>query len=334
MDVVGLDVHLRTSSVHILDVHGKCIDRKTTRGHWTKMVEYLKSRGRPFVVCFEASCGYGAIYEQLNRIAARVVVAHPGRVRMIFRAKRKNDRLDAEKLATLLYLDAVPPVYVPGVYTRNWRALIGHRRRLIEKRTRCKNGIRTLLRGQGIQAVKGLWTRRGRAWLGQLALPPACRWQRDSLVEELEHFDRQIRQVTAQLNGMHRDHPGVALLQTIPGVGPRTAEAVVAYIDDPSRFGRIKQVGAYFGLVPRQDASGQVNRLGRITKDGPSLVRKLLVEASWQAIRRSAVARAFFDRIAGEVKDRRKVALVATAHWLLRCMLAMLRTGEPWRHAV
>ncbi len=107
----------------------------------------------------------------------------------------------------------------------------------------------------------------------------------------------------------------------------------MAYIDNPQRFRRTHQVGAYFGLVPCQDASAGSNRLGHITKDGPATARKLLIEATWQVIRYSPTAKAFLDRVAGGKRDRRKTALVATAHYLLRCMLAMLRTGELWREA-
>jgi transposase len=124
-------------------------------------------------------------------------------------------------------------------------------------------------------------------------------------------------------------HPGVALLRTIPGVGLRTAEAFVAFVDDPNRF-KPKSIGAYFGIVPRQDASSDRNRLGRITKDGTAIVRGLLTEAAWQGIRRSASIRAVFERISGGDPDRKKRAIVATGHYLCRVMLGMLRTGEAW----
>ncbi len=95
-----------------------------------------------------------------------------------------------------------------------------------------------------------------------------------------------LKRLEKDLDARARTHPGVHLLRTIPGVGPRTAEAVMAYIDDPDRFARSKQVGAYFGLVPSQDRSANVSRLGHITREGPSTVRKLLTEAAWQGIRR------------------------------------------------
>jgi len=114
------------------------------------VVKYAEELNRPMAVCFEASCGYGHLYEQLSRLAQRVVVAHPGQLRLIFRSKRKNDRVDAEKLAKLLYLDEVPVVHVPDVNVRDWRSLIQFRNRLIARRTRTKNALRALLRGHGI----------------------------------------------------------------------------------------------------------------------------------------------------------------------------------------
>jgi transposase len=159
----------------------------------------------------------------------------------------------------------------------------------------------------------------------------AC--QRDLLQEELQEFEKKVQRVTKELDAIGASHLAVQLLRTIPGVGPRTAEAIVAYLDNPQRFERAGQVGAYFGLVPCQDASAGANRLGHITKEGPATARKLLVEATWQLIRRCPAARDRFDRIAAGKKDRRKIALVATAHWLLRCMFAMLRTGRAWNPA-
>ena len=120
-------------------------------------------------------------------------------------------------------------------------------------------------------------------------------------------------------------------MKTIPGVGDRTAEAVVAWIDDPNRFRKIRTVGSYFGLVPSQDASASMNRLGHITREGPATVRSLLTEAAWQAVRRSPRVRGYYDRVRRGDPARRKIALVATAHYLLRVMLAMLQTGEVWR---
>ena len=328
---IGLDAHQTTSSFCILNDKGHCVKRQTVRGYWPKVMDELRKVTEPFEICFEASCAYGYLYDQLQTIAHRVVVAHPGQLRLIFRSKRKSDRVDAEKLAKLLYLGEVPEAHVPSIDVRNWRRLIEYRRRLIDKQTRCKNAIRALLRSHGVRAPRGLWTGKGRAWLADLQWPNlAAQVQRDLLADELTLFQRQIKTVTKALDTMGSEHPAVLLLQTIPGVGPRTAETIAAYVDDPSRFGRCGEVASYFGLVPCQDSSAGLNRLGHITKQGPPTARKYLVEATWQAVRRSPTVRAYFQRIYDDKPDRKKIALVATAHYLLRCMWAMLRTGEAW----
>lgn len=338
---VGLDCHMRTSSLHILDAHGKKVKAMTVPGAWPQLVEVLRdvqrqaqTAGEELAICYEASCGYGHLYEQLSKVAARVVVAHPGHLRLIFKSKRKNDRVDAAKLATLLLLDQVPTVWVPNQDVRAWRRMIEYRRRTIDKQTMCKNQIRALLRTHGITSPPGkkLWAKKRRPWLESLELPTtADALQRDILLDELEHQQRQVARVTRELDRIGANHPGVALLRTIPGVGPRTSEAVAAYIDHADRFRRSKCIGAYFGLVPCQDASAAGNRLGHITREGPATVRKLLIEAAWQGIRRSPTMGAFYQRIVAGKPDRRKIALVATAHRLARIMLAMLRHGEVWR---
>jgi transposase len=331
---VGLDIHWTHTNACILDARGKKVKRLTVRGPWSQIVDELgKLRGRLFV-CYEASCGYGFLYDLLATVARRVVVAHPGQLRLIFRSKRKNDRVDAEKLAKLLFLDEVPSVYVPSEDVRAWRQLIEYRVRLVNKRTRAKNGCRALLRSLGVRGPRefGLWTRRGLRWLRGVELPDSLHaLRRDMLVEEMEMFNQQIKRAEEELKRFSADNPAVELLMTIPGVGLRTAETVVAYLDDPNRFGRNKSIGAYLGLVPCQDQTGIANRLGHITREGPASVRRMLCEAAWQAIRRSPTTQRYFERIQQGNQERKKIALVATAHYLARVMLAMLRTGQAWQ---
>ena len=292
-----------------------------------------------FEVCYEASTGYGRFYELLTTVAARVAVAHPGLLRLIFRSKKKNDRADALKLAKLLYVGEVPQVYVPAADVRAWRELITFRKRLIEKRTRAKNGLRCLLRSLGIDPPQdfGLWSRKGVLWLKSLEFDqPLHAVKCGMLVEELETHSRHIRLVEKELLAFSQDNPlalsqGGQLVMTIPGVGLRTAEAVVAFIDDPHRFPNSKRLGSYFGLVPSQDQSGRTNRLGHITKEGAPVVRAMLTEAVWQAVRRSPTVKAFQERIQRDDPDRKKISVIATAHYLVRVMWSMLKNGTVWK---
>ena len=147
---IGLDAHQRLYVICVLDENGKRIRQWRIRGGWQTLIEELEALDQPFAICFEASCGSGHLYDRLRRIAQRVVVAHPGQLRLIFRSKRKNDRVDAQKLAMLLFLDQVPPVYVPSIDVRSWRQFIEFRHRTVAKRTQTKNALRTLLRSHGL----------------------------------------------------------------------------------------------------------------------------------------------------------------------------------------
>jgi transposase len=329
---IGIDAHLNSSAVCILDENGRLFKRFVHRGDLRSLVRRLDEEvDQPFQVCFEASCGGGTLHDLLTPIARRVVVAHPGHLRLIFRSRKKNDRVDAAKLAKLLLLDEVPPVHVPDRNVRAWREMIGMRSQAVAKRTRAKNGLRALLRSHLIRSPRGLWTKEGRQWLADLKLPTAsARLRRDLLLSEVRYFDRQIRRLEQELDRIARRRAGVTLLKTIPGVGPRTAEAFCAFVDDPKRFGT-KQIGPYFGLTPSQDQSGSTNRLGHITREGPAVVRRLLTEAAWRSSRLSPRVKAFFERVQRGDPDRKKITVVATGHYLARVMLAMLLSGEVWR---
>ena len=340
---VGLDVHQLHSTMHVLDAQGNRLQRCTIRAYWPSVVQEVEKltedkNGQPrqVHVCFEASVGAGHLYDLLRPHCHRVVVAHPGQLRLIFRSKQKNDRADAEKLAKLLFLDEVPTAYMPAKSVRNWRKLIETRRRTVEKRSRVKNSLRALLRGRGIQVPRafGLWTKKGLDWLIKQEFDDSDALQRDLWLDELELLTKQIIRMEQELDRIASGSPSVALLQTIHGIGPRTAEAIAAYIDNPERFRNAKAVGAYFGLVPGQDQSGTTNRLGHITKEGPATVRKLLTEATWHAIRLSPTIKALFERIHRGDRERRKIALVATSHALVRAMYAMLRDNQPWCETV
>lgn len=332
MFYVGLDLHKSHITGCVLDSNGKVFQRWQVKDEaelLTRLIELPK-----FEVCFEASTGYGRFFELLRTVAVRVAVAHPGLLRLIYQSKKKNDRADALKLAKLLYVGEVPQVHVPSADVRAWRELITFRKRLIEKRTRVKNGLRCLLRTLGIRPPQefGLWTKKGTAWLTSLEFRhPLHSVKRTMLLEELATHSKHIRLVEKELEAFSKDNPAVVLLMTIPGVGQRTAEAVAAFIDDPHRFPNSKRLGSYFGLVPSQDQSGRTNRLGHITKEGAAVVRAMLTEAVWQAVRRPPTVKSFQMRVQRGDSDRRKISVIATAHYLVRVMWSMLKSGTVWQ---
>jgi len=334
MLTVGIDAHDRFYAMCILDQQGQVVKEHFLRGGPEVVAAWLRSLGEPVRVCYEASLSYGLLYDSLRPVAVDIKVAHPSHLRAVWASKRKNDRIDAHKLATALFIGRVPEIHVPTKDVREWRVTIEHRRKLVDKRTAAKCGLRAILRSQGVSAPRGgvLWSGKGMKWLEALTFTsPLTELRIRQLVLEIRHYNQMVRLVEKALDVIGQSHAGVQLLQTIPGVGPRTAEAVMAYVDDPHRFSSTAKAAAYFGLVPTLDQSAGTKRQGHITREGPATVRKMLAEAVWQCVRRSPTLRAFFERIQGGKKDRKGLAIVATARHLVEVMVAMLKNGEEWR---
>ena len=259
------------------------------------------------------------------------------------RVKRKTDRDDALKLAKLALLDQLTAVHMPSPAQRQRRRLVLHRRSVVARRTQSRNAIRSIFSQQGIPLARGnkQWTIAGVAQLRAHARPLAeCTttdlldlW-RGRLFAELQLMadaDAQLKLFDRTLDALSKDDPRVQLLQTIKGVGPRVAEAVVMHLDDPHRFTSADHVAGYAGLVPKQIESGTMSRFGHITRLGPGLLRSMLVESAWVVYRHNEWARAFVRKVSRGSKARRKIAIVALARRLLTILWAMLRDNKPFR---
>lgn len=329
MVTVGMDIH---SDKTVCDVFDPTAEPK--RQHRTVTVpttqEGLESALRPLKgqcrVAFEVGTQAQWVARIIRPLAAEVQVANPSRIPWLFRDGRKNDKLDARKLSTLLALNQLPTVFLPSADVSAWRALINHRRTLVRRRTMIKNQIRAVLRTFAYRCpYRSCWTRVGMVWLRSLTFDAVRHEMVQSLLEELAFVSNQVRRAEASLDTLAKTQPNVTLLRSIPGVGPRTAEAVVAFADRVNRFGNRKQFASYFGMTPTEDSSGRIHRHGHISKRGPSVVRWVLIEAVHQTIRHSAALRSYFDRLHRGQRNRYRKAIVATGRKILTLMFAMMR---------
>jgi transposase len=300
---------------------------------------FARHPGAVVVVEAGANAGWAADRAAAHGLAVRVANTN-GEAWRFTHLKRKTDRDDALRLAELAALGQLPTVALPDAATRQRRALIAHRQALVGRRTATQNRIRALFAGQGLPSPRGhrAWTAAGLAGLDRQAKPLAdCapdelwRGMLHLALADYRHLLGLIDQTEAALDRLAAADPATRLLETAPGVGRRTAEAVAAHLGDPKRFATGKQVGAFAGLVPRQYQSGESDRKGRITRRGPGVLRKLLVECAWAMLRYNAWARAAYARLTRGGVTRKKPAIVALARRLLVRLWAMLRDGTPWR---
>jgi len=301
-----------------------------------KFLKAEKQGGCRVEIVFEISGQAGFIYDSLIDYVDDIKVANPSKMTWIYRTAKKNDRIDARKMAVLLSIGEIPEVYMPSREVRQWRETILHRKKIVCKVVQVKNRIRATFKSQGYSKAvyKGSWWKKAnRFWMRGVCeestgISDLWHIHVSNLLDELELLDAQLKRVTQYLDGYLDGQPGGKLLMSIPGVGPRTSEAVLAYTDNVKRFGNYKQYCSYFGLTPKLDESGDCRRIGHISKRGPSVVRWVICESSWKVIRKSKSLREFYERVMAGQQGRKKIAIIAVARKLLSIMRAMMLTGE------
>jgi transposase len=308
----------------------------TTPAGLARMVQEVK----PDRVVIEVCSIAGWVCDLLWGMGIEVQVANTSDDAWRWRkVKQKDDRRDALKAARLSAVNQLREVYMPAHEVRQWRALITYRQHLIRRRTKIKNHIRDLLlrEGQLLRRGSSCWSKAGIKQLEEQARPlsecgPAALWRGELQLEleQLKEMQRQVATVTAQLDKIGAGDARVQLLRTVPGVGPRLAEAIVALLDQPQRFRKASQVSGYIGMVPKAMDSGETERRGHITRQGSRLVRSLLVEVAWAGLRHNAWVRQTYQRLSGGKKARKKIAIVAVGRKLLVKCWAMLRDNRTW----
>lgn len=335
MHYCGLDVSTKSTHVYIEDEQGRRVKRAvvatTPAGIDGVLSRYLE---RGLKVAIEAGGHTAWIYDLLMEQRAKVHVVHPLKVKWIAESKKKTDRVDAQLLAHLLRIDGLPePVHMPSWRSRELRGLLRARRQLVGLRTKLINVVRGLLRQQGVTLkARALQSRKGWQRLQLLTLSGSVREivtayaaTVAATTQALEALDREL------LQRAERD-PRVRQLESIPGVGAVTAQTLVATVDRIERFAGAKKLVAYSGLAPSVRASGERVEYGRITKQGRSELRAVLVQAAHAALAVQDTAAAPLQRWHARVARRRgkKTALAALARKLLTIAFHLLRDGTRY----
>ncbi len=307
----------------------------TTRGYLTSVFKGHKID----LVVMEACGPSGWICDLCRELGLETLVCSTNEEAWRWQnVKRKTDRDDALKLARLAMLKQLSPVHVPKREVREHRTLVKYRKTLDQRINRVKNSIRSLFANRGIEIATGK-----RAWhTGRERIdsfrktiadcPTEELWQGQLDVEltQLDSLTEQLAEVERRLEAIAQEDARITRLQTIPGVGRKTAEVLVTALDDVQRFDNARQVSSYIGLVPRQYQSGETDRNGRITKRGSKLLRSMLLECAWVSLRYNAWSRVTYDRIHGGQQTRKKKAAIALARKIAVVAWAMLRDETDW----
>lgn len=280
---VGLDVHARSVVAGVIDMgSGEVRSLRVPPGN-EGTVAWLKTLPAPVRVVYEAGpTGYG-LARGCAEAGISCVVAAPSKIRPA--ADRvKTDRRDAERLARLLRVGEITPVRVPGPVEEAARDLVRAREDARGDLMRARHRLSKLLLRHGVVYEATAWTRAHDAWLrrnrfggGPLAIVfDECYARMLDAKTRRDSLDAAI----AELAASEPYADVVERLVCLRGVSTLTAFALTVELGDWNRF-RPESLGAFLGLTPSENSSGERRRQGGITKAGNSHARRLLIEAAW-----------------------------------------------------
>jgi len=333
---LAIDIHKHYVLIGGMNAHKAWVlrPRKVMLARFPEWV--LKNLQPTDAVVIESTSNAWEIYDLITPCVTKTVVANPLKVGQIAGAKVKTDRLDVERLLTLLIADLVPEVWVPPHHVRDLRALISHRWRLHKQIAMTKNRLQSFIHRFNLIPPAGpLFAAENRAWWQEQDFSSMVRLQIEQdllILEQLSAHKDAIHQELARLSNRQPWADDLVFLMQFPGFGVVLSMTVLAAIGDITRFAHAKNLVGYAGLGAGIHDSGQKSQGKGITKAGRKELRWALVEAAWGAVRSDPNWKAQYEALKQRGKPA-NAAIVAIARKLLVAIWHVLIKREPLRPA-
>jgi transposase len=277
----GLDIGDKYSYLCLIDQEsGEVVEEGRLRTNPEAFRRRFASE-QPMRIAIEAGTHSPWVSRVLEECGHEVLVANARKLRLIYANKRKTDEMDAENLARLARLDPklLYPLKHRGQECQAHMAIVHSREALVGTRTQLVNHVRGTVKSFGARLPKcpaRSFHKRAKEHIPEALLPaldPILE-QIGSLTERIQKYDRKLEEISKE------SYPETDLLRRVEGIGPLTALTFVLTLEDPHRFEKSRSVGAYLGLVPATDRSGDSDPQKRISKEGDQMLRKLLVSSA------------------------------------------------------
>ena len=332
--IIGLDLGDRYSNYCVLDGDGEIVEEVRIRTT-TEAMSKTFSRYEDARIAMEVGTHSPWVSRLLRAMGHEVLVANARKVRLIYQSDKKNDSFDAQTLARLARVDwrLLAPIEHRGEQAQLDLAVIRARDAVVKTRTNLINHVRGMVKSFGGRISKCSADAFCSRALQEM--PEQLRTTLCAVVKTTADLTKQIRGYDKQIEAMaEQRYPEVKILTQISGVGVLTALAYMLVLEDPHRFNKSRSVGAYLGLRPRLQQSGQSDRQLRITKAGDQLVRRFVVGSAQYILgpfgpdcdlRRWGLALA-----ARGGKNAKKRAVVAVARKLSVLLHRLWVTGEEY----
>jgi len=335
--ICGADVHDNSIAARIAvnkEEPETRIFSYTTQGR-KSMFKYLKFVGCKYgaeriVMAYEASSlGFGLCDEGWDAGIECYVLAPTKMPQSEEQRKRKTDKRDAQKILEqlrghVLAGNDLAKVWIPDPQTRDDREVVRMRLEIADKLTEARTQVRTLLKRNKVEKPEGVgnaWTVSDCRWLRRLAeggngLAQGARTALASLLRQIAALEEEIKKLDEAIEALAATDryraAAEALVEELTGVGVLTAMVFLTEMGDLRRFRNRKKVGAYLGLVPTSNESGENNdHKGHITRQGPARVRKVLCQAAWARIAFDKEEQKVHARIVEKNPKKKKIATVA-----------------------
>jgi transposase len=286
----GLDVSLEETAICIVDDSGRIVREARVASEPEALVAFFGACGMSMERVGMEACSLTAwLHEGLSEAGLPAICIEARQAKAAMGAMpNKTDRNDARGIAQIMRTGWYRAVHVKSPACRSWRALLTARRMVLNKRRDLENGIRTLLREVGLKVgtpSRKVFPMRVR----ELAADdPVLASLTESLLSVIEVMTQEADKLTKRVLDEVKVEPTCRRLMTVPGVGPLTALAFRATIDQPGRFRKSRDVGAHLGLTPRRYQSGETDVQGHISRCGDELARTALYEAANSLLIRSS----------------------------------------------
>jgi transposase len=331
MYYIGLDVHKRTISYCVKDASGKIHAEGAIPSTRFDLDRWMKTLPQPWTAAMEATLFTGWIYDHLKPHAAAVKVAHPLMLRAIAAAKKKNDRIDANKICDCLRCDFLPECYLAPTEIRERRRTLRYRSLLVRQMVQMKNKIGGLLMEAGVSYNKQKLHKVG--YFRELLAT------NQDIDEELRSLLRLCRETVVRLGktesalvrSLQRDSlltERVERLMTIPAVGPITALTWALEVADVQRFSSIRKAISYCGLCGAERSSANVIKRTPLSKQRNKHLQTMLIEAAKMAPRNSPDLALVYDR--EKQKGNANRATLAVARKLVAYLVAVDRRQKDF----
>lgn len=331
--MVGLDLAKNIFQVHAVNGQGKAVLRKSLRR--AQVIDFF-ARLSPCLIGMEACASAHHWARKLSELGHTVKLMAPQFVKPYLKS-HKNDARDAEAICEAVGRPNMRFVPIKTIEQQAVLSLHRARQGFVAQRTAQANQLRGLLSEFGIVIPKGIGQLKQH--LPQIltdagnALSGASRELFSRLFSHFQELDRQVKELEQQLLAWHRQHADSQRLQSIPGIGPLTASALLGAIGDARAFANARQLAAWLGLVPRQHSSGGKPCLRGISKRGDVYLRTLLIHGARAVLRHLKTRNDQSQGWLGQLVQRRNlnIAAVALANKNARIVWALLRHGRSYQ---